>query len=390
MPWHPLDGVTVIDLTHVVAGPTATQMLSDLGAEVIKVERPVTGDMTRENAFLGPAMFVAANRNKKSVTVDLSKPAGQELVMRMVSRADVLVENMAPGDAEKFGITYERLLAANPRILYCSIESFGEGPYEKLPAFDPVVEAMTGLMSVTGFPPDKYVRAGVSVLDMVAGLAASTAIVAGLFDVNRNHGGSRIRVSLGDVGLFVTSYWFPYYAQFGKVPQPVGSGLQTHAPYQLFRTKDGYLYVTVTNDNHWKRFCDALGFQDLFGDERYRRVEDRTKRKTELEEELSRRFASMETEPTFQKLLAARVPAGPLHTIDEIFKDPHFSHRGILRECYLKGQKYWVAASPVNAKMEVPEKDRLPALGEHTNEVLASFLGLSPDEIAKLRQEKAI
>lgn len=390
MRWEPLRGIRVIDFTHVVAGPTATQLLADMGAEVIKIERPLSGDAARENAFLGPSMFVATNRNKKSVTIDLTKPAGQELAARMVAKCDVLVENMAPGDAERFGITYERLVKSNPSLVYCSIESFGEGPYERLPAFDPVVEAMTGLMSVTGFPPDHYARAGVSILDTVAGTVASTAIAAALFDTARGQRGTHIKISLGDTGIFATSYWLPYYKKCGKVPLPVGSGLQTHAPYQLFRTKDGYLYVTVTNDNHWKRFCDALGFPDLLADERYKTTENRTRRKAELEEELARRFASLETKTAFEKLLLARVPSGPFHTVKEVFEDPHFKQRGILRECDLQGEKYWVAASPINVERGPAAPEKLPGLGEHTAQVLTGLIGLSAAEMERLREEKII
>jgi crotonobetainyl-CoA:carnitine CoA-transferase CaiB-like acyl-CoA transferase len=392
MKWEPLKGTRVIDLTHVIAGPTATQVLADMGAEVIKIERPGSGDTARENAFLGPSMFVATNRNKKSVTIDLSKPAGQELVVKLARKSDVLIENMAPGDAEKFGITYERLAQANPRLVYCSIESFGDGPYEKLPAFDPVVEAMTGLMSVTGFPPDHYVRIGASVLDTVAGTLASSAIIAALYGAERGLAGSRVKISLGDVGLFATSYWLPYYKRYGKIPLPVGSGLQTHAPYQLFKTRDGYLYVTVTNENQWKRFCDALGFQDLFADERYKTTENRTIRKAELEEELAARFASLNTNETFERLLTARVPAGPLYTLKEIFEDPHFQRRGIFRECELEGQKYWVAISPINVERSTATNapDRLPELGEHTVQVLSNIVGLTAEEIENLKKEKVI
>ena len=390
--WEPLKGIRVVDLTHVIAGPTATQLLSDLGAEVIKVERPGVGDTARENAFLGPSMFVATNRNKKSVTLDLTKPAGQEVLMKLVGESDVLVENMAPGDAEKFGITYERLIQSNPRLIYASIESFGAGPYEKLPAFDPVVEAMTGLMSVTGFPPDHYARIGSSVLDTVAGALASTAIIAALYGTDNGRGGFRVKVSLGDAGLFATSYWLPYYKKYGKVPLPVGSGLQTHAPYQLFKTRNGHIYVTVTNDNQWKRFCDALGFADLYADERYTTTENRTRRKTELEAELGARFASLDTKEVFEKLLAARVPAGPLYTMKEIFEDPHFKQRGIFRECVLDGQRYWVAGSPINVTKarEGAPPDKLPTLGGDTVEVLSTILGLSTKEIDLLRRERVI
>jgi crotonobetainyl-CoA:carnitine CoA-transferase CaiB-like acyl-CoA transferase len=245
-------------------------------------------------------------------------------------------------------------------------------------------------MSVTGFPPDRYVRAGVSVLDTVAGMAASTAIAAALFDTQRSQRGSRIKISLGDIGLFVTSYWLPYYKKYGKVPLPVGSGLQTHAPYQLFKTRDGYLYVTVTNDNHWKRFCDALGFQDLLADEKYKTTESRTRRKIELEEEIGRRFASLDTKTAFEKLLLARVPAGPLHTVKEVFEDSHFKERGILRECDLQGEKYWVAASPINVEKGIATPDKLPGLGEHTTQVLTGLVGLSTEEVERLRQEKVI
>lgn len=390
--WQPLKGIRVVDLTHVIAGPTATQILADLGAEIIKVERPGIGDTARENAFLGPSMFVATNRNKKSIAIDLTKLAGQEVLMKLVGESDVLVENMAPGDAVKFGITFERLIQANPRLVYASIESFGEGPYEKLPAFDPVVEAMTGLMSVTGFPPDHYARVGSSVLDTVAGAIASAAIIAALYGTHSGQGGFRVKVSLGDVGLFATSYWLPYYKRYGKVPLPVGSGLQTHAPYQLFKTKNGHIYVTVTNDNQWKRFCDALGFADLHADEKYKTTESRTQRKTELEAELANRFASFDTKGAFEKLLAARVPAGPLYTMKEIFEDPHFKQRGILRKCVLDGEKYWVAASPINVEKE-PENaapDRLPVLGADTVEVLSSIVGLSTREINLLSKENII
>lgn len=387
-----LSGIRVLDLTHGLAGPTATQILADLGAEVIKIERPGKGDIFRESALLGPSMFIPFNRNKKSVCIDLKKPMGRDLVSRLSSKCDIFVENLAPGSVKKFGLDYETIREINPRIVYCSITSFGSGPYEELPTFDPVIEAMSGFMSVTGFPPDKYARAGVTFLDIMAGVIAVNGILAALLRREKYGVGSYVEVSLADVGLFTMSYWITYYKAFNRIPEPIGQGqLAFGAPSRLFKLMDGYLYVVALTDEHWERFCKALGFDDLAEDARFKTAVDRAMRKSELEEELAKRFASMSVKETFQKLMRARVPAGPLYTIKEVFEDPHFLQSGLIKEHTYMDKIYYAPITPlkINANY-VADQGTIPSLGEHTKHVLIELLNMSNSELEVLKREGVI
>jgi crotonobetainyl-CoA:carnitine CoA-transferase CaiB-like acyl-CoA transferase len=388
-----LNDIRVLDVTHAVAGPTATQILADLGAEVIKIERPNTGDIFRDSATMGPSIFVALNRNKKSVVIDLSKPEGRDLLLELVKKSDVMIENLAPGDAEKYGITYDVIKNINPKIIYCSITSFGEGPYKYIPAFDPVIEAMTGFMSVTGFPPDKYVRAGVSFLDMVAGMLAAIGVITALYKRRINNEGCQIEISLADSGLFIMSYWIPYYKKYKKNPSPVGSGHWFGAPYQLFKFKDGYLYIAILSDKQWEKFCKALGFEDLLKDERYKTTADRAKRKSELEGELAKRFESMSAKETFDKLLKSGeyFPVGPLYTIKDIFDDPHFAQRGIIKKHSYNEEEYWTAITPIRiGNNYTAGSGKIPRLGEHTRQILRELLNIPEDKISELEKKKII
>jgi crotonobetainyl-CoA:carnitine CoA-transferase CaiB-like acyl-CoA transferase len=388
----PLNNIRVLDLTHGLAGPTATQILADLGAEVIKIERPGKGDIFRESALLGPSMFIPFNRNKRSVCIDLKRPMGRDLVLKLSSKCDVFVENLAPSSTKKLGLDYETIREINPRIVYCSITSFGSGPYEELPTFDPVIEAMSGFMSVTGFPPDKYVRAGVTFLDIMAGIIAVNGILAALLGREKYGVGSYVEVSLADIGLFTMSYWITYYKEFGRVPEPIGQGsLAFGAPSRLFKLKDGYLYVAALTDEHWERFCKALGFEDLARDARFRTAVDRAMRKSELEEELAKKLASMGVKETFEKLVKARVPAGPLYTVKEVFEDPHFSQRGLIKEHIYMGKIYYAPITPLKiGNKYVADQGTVPSLGEHTKDVLTELLGISGSELEILKKEGVI
>ncbi len=260
-----LESKRVLEVSHAVAGPTAAQVLADYGAETIKIERPGRGDIFRDVPGMGPTMFLAVNRGKKSVAIDLKTKEGLSIFYHLARKSDVVIENLGPGVADGLGITYRRLKRANPRAVYCKIESFGKGPYEKTPAYDPILQASVGIMSTTGFPPDKYARAGISLVDMSAGLHAATGILALLVRREESGRGAELRVSLYDAASYFMSYWVAMYDLFGMDTFPLGSGHIFGSPYNLFKLSDGLIYIAIASDSHWEAFCTSLGFKDSFG-----------------------------------------------------------------------------------------------------------------------------
>ncbi len=378
-------------MSHAVAGPTACQILADYGAEVIKIERPGAGDIFRDTPGMGPSMFLAINRGKKSIAIDLKSKSGLEIFYKLVRLSDVIVENLGPGVAERLGINYRRIKRENNRAVYCRIESFGKGPYENIPAFDPVLQAAVGIMSTTGFPPDKYVRAGVSIVDVSSGLHAVTGILALLFRRNVSKKGGYLSVSLYGAASYFMSYWVALFDLFGKDSQPLGTSHVFGSPYSLFQTREGQVYIAIANDAAWNSFCKTLGFRDLLRDRRYSTAPGRVKRKEELEREISSRLLIFKSDQLVEILKDSRVPVAKLNTVKTLLKDPHFLGSGLLKRYSFAGKAFRTVVNPaiVNGTRQYSISSP-PKLGSDTESVLKSLLHVRKDELANLKERKVI
>lgn len=403
-----LDGVVVLDLSRVLAGPWATQMLADLGAEVLKVERPDEGDDTRrwgppfaESAGGGrsdAAYFFCANRNKRGLTVDMAKPAGADLLRRLATQADVVVENFKTGGLAKYGLDYASLSALNPRLVYCSITGFGQtGPYAGRPGYDFIIQGMGGLMSVTGEPADtpgaEPLKVGVAVADLFTGVYACNAILAALLHARATGEGQRIDIALFDVQAAMLANQAANWFADGRVPRPLGNQHPNLTPYQPFRTADGELIVAVGNEGQWRALCGVLGAEPLTHDPRFRTNPDRVAHRGELAATLAPLFAGWETAALASALEAAGVPCGPINTVDKVFAEP----QAIARELVIEQRREDLAspvrtvASPLRLSLTPPRYvSPPPRLGEHTETVLQQRLGLSAAEIERLRAEGVV
>ncbi|WP_027016689.1 CaiB/BaiF CoA transferase family protein [Comamonas composti] len=408
-----LAGIKVLDLSRVLAGPWATQMLADLGADVIKVERPVAGDDTRHwgppflkdaagNDTREASYFTACNRNKRSITVDMAHPEGQALLRRMAAEADVVVENFKVGGLAQYGLDYDSLKALNPRLIYCSITGFGQdGPYAERAGYDLMVQAMCGLMSITGHadgePGGGPLKVGVAVIDVFTGLYASNAILAALnARDNARCGtgqGQYIDMALLDVGMAVLANQAAGYLATDKAPARAGNIHPSLAPYQDFKTRDGNVLLAIGNDGQFARFCAAVGQPAWAQDARFATNTARVQNRSAL---LALMVPLMQTRGT-QDWIALfedkAVPCGPINTVAQAFDDPQVRARGI-RVQLPSGQPGLPdvagVASPLRLQGTPPVLHRAPpALGQHTDEVLAE-MGLTPAHIAELRGNAVI
>ena len=393
-----LQGVRVLDLTRMLSGPYGAMILADMGAEVIKVEPPNEGDPIRA---MGPpfleghesAYFLSINRNKKSVTIDLAKDEGREAFLRLVEHADVVFDNFRPGVAQRLGIDYEACKARKPDVICCSVSGFGQdGPYRDLPAFDLILQAMAGGMSITGEPGGAPVRAGIPLADLAGGMFAATAICAALWRRERTDQGQQIDVSLLDSQVSMLTYVAQYYLANGRVPGPSGTAHQSVVPYQAFQTSDIWIVVAVFVERHWARFCEALERPELAADARFASNAGRLEHREELVALLSRRFAERPGDEWIERLWQAGVPAGPINTVDRVLRDPQVLARGMLAELAsphpLAGPRR-VLGNPIKTGAEDTFQPS-PLLGQHTDEVLAGVAGLAPAEIAALRAKGVI
>ena len=392
-----LDDVKMIDLSHALAGPFASTMLADFGAHVVKVEPPGTGDIARAwgPPFYGsePAYFVSLNRNKQSVEIDLKHPEGKELFFRLVERSDVVLENYRVGTLDKLGIDYPRARARNPRIIYCSVSGFGQtGPYADRAALDLILQAESGMMSVTGEPGGRGVRAGTSIADMTAGMYAAFGIMTALHARERTGQGQAIDVSMleGQMGLLGTM--IGAYLADGVVPEPMGTAYKALLPYQTFRTKTRDLALAVGSEKLWKIFCPLLGVPELTNDPRYATNADRNKNRASLIARLQEAFLTKSYEEWEAVLVPAGVPMGAINTIDRVVEHSQVIARGALVECEHPTAGKVRMVGPVVRMSETPGAVRKPAplLGEHTAEVLRERLGLDDAEIDRLRDAGAI
>ncbi|PXY22290.1 CaiB/BaiF CoA transferase family protein [Prauserella muralis] len=392
-----LQHLTVLDLTQVMAGPYCCQLLGDLGADVIKVEPPGSGDATR--AATGhrlphgeSAAFLAVNRNKRGVAIDLKTEQGREAFHRLVRSADVVVESFRPGVAAKLGIDYETLRGVNDRLVYASISGFGQtGPYAQRPGYDLIAQAMSGIMSVTGDAGAEPVKCGVPVADLSAGLFCAVGILSACLAREVTGQGQAVDTSLYDAALALSVWETAELWATGEAPRRLGSAHRVNAPYQALPTRDGHLTIGANNQRLWQRLCTVLERTDLLADERFATNTDRVHRREELAAELSRTLARRDTAEWVEALLAAGVPAGPIHDYRQSCSDEHTLAREMVVELDhpVEGR---VRSLGIPVKLSAtPGRIRrvAPGLGEHTDEVLRAA-GCTDDEITALRGQGAV
>ena len=377
---RPLEGLMVLDLSRVLAGPYATQLLGDLGADVWKIERPGDGDETRGwgPPFVGTesAYYLSINRNKKSAALDFRVAADLAVVKRAAAEADVVVENYVPGDLARFGLDAATLRAANPDLVTCSITGFGQsGPYAALPGYDAVLQGFTGLMSITGEPQGPPLKVGVAVTDVLTGIHAAAAILAALVGRFRGRGGATLDIAMFEVGVASLVNVAEGALATGEPARRHGNAHPAIVPYQTFQASDGAFVVAVGNDEQWRRLCTALDLPELLADTRYTRNPDRVLHRAELVGELQRRFANAPRAEWLRRLQAGRVPSGAVRELHEVVRDPALAERDMVRHTTLvSGTGVDLLATPwladgARAPLRLPP----PALGQHTGEFRARF-----------------
>jgi crotonobetainyl-CoA:carnitine CoA-transferase CaiB-like acyl-CoA transferase len=402
-----LSHICVLDLSRVLAGPWATQILGDLGAEVIKIEKPGEGDetrhfgppfLTRPDSGKGDATyFLAANRNKKSVAIDLAKPEGAALVKRLARRSHVLVENFKTATLARYGLDYASLAAENPALIYCSLTGFGHtGPYKDKAGYDYLIQAMGGLMSITGQPDGapgaEPMKVGVAVSDLISGLYTAVAILAALLHQARTGEGQEIDMALFDCQVAGLANQAMNYLAGGMVPRRLGNAHPNIVPYQMFATADGFLILAVANDQQFRRFCKAAGKEQLAADPRFATNASRVQHRDELVSLLTPLFAARSTAEWIALLEAANIPCGPINRIDQVFADPQAIARELtVRMPHADAGALDLLASPLRLTKTPPEyRSAPPRLGEHTDDLLRQQLGLNAKELARLREAKVI
>lgn len=402
-----LSHIRVLDLSRVLAGPWATQILGDLGAEILKIEKPGEGDETRsfgppflknaQGAKGDAAYFLAANRNKKSVTIDFAKPEGASLVRRLARRAHVVVENFRTGTLARYGLDYATLSAENPGLVYCSLTGFGhDGPYRDKAGYDYLIQGMGGLMSITGQPDGtpgaEPMKVGVAVSDLTTGLYTTIAIQAALIHQARTGEGQEIDMALFDCQTAALANQAMNYLSGGMVPGRLGNAHPNIVPYQVFRTADGHLILAIANDRQYRSFCLAVAREDLAQDARFNTNADRVAHRADLVPLLEPVLAGRGTADWIALLEAANVPCGPINRIDQVFADPQSQARGMtIALPHAEAGPIDLVASPLRLKRTPPEYHSAPPLlGQHTDEVLSGVLDLDLAEISRLRSLKII
>ena len=395
----PLSHIRVLDLSRVLAGPWTGQNLADLGAEVIKIERPGVGDDSR--AFGPPwvkdragkdtgdsAYFTSANRGKKSVSVNIAVAEGQALVRELARGCDVLIENYKFGDLVRYGLGYEALRELNPGLIYCSVTGFGHtGPFRQRPGYDFMIQGMGGMMSVTGEPDGGPQRAGVPIADIITGMYASIAICAALAHRAHSGTGQHLDLALLDSQIALLAYQNTNYFATGEPPGRIGNLHPNIVPYQPFRASDGELILACGNDNLYSKFCDAAGCPELARDPRFASNGKRVENRAELTRLLSEVFKKRSKREWLELLEAAGVPNGPINDVAQVFEEPQVKARGVRIELdHVAAGRLPMVASPMRFSA-TPLEYRLapPLLGQHTEEVLRGLLGKSEPEIARLR-----
>jgi len=391
-----LSGVRVIDCSRVIAGPFCGMLLADLGADVIKVEDTGTGDESRTwppHRDGESAAYLVLNRNKRGITLDLKAPEGAEVLRRLVRNADVLIENFRTGTMESFGLGYEALAQVNPRLVYCSVSAFGRtGPRKDSAGYEALMQAFSGIMSITGEPDGAPVRCGVSFLDLSTGILCAFGVLAALRHRDQTGLGQRVDGSLLETAVGLLSYHAEGYLLTGTVPKALGSGHPSLSPYRNFRCRDGqWVFIAAANDRFWQRLAAALGLPELATDPRFAVNVERVKHRQELEAILEEVIARHDREPLLRMLEEAGVPATPVNRVDQVLNDPQTAARAIVeRVVHPRLGEIPVVGTPVKfSRMRPGVRRPAPLQGEHTDEVLAE-LGYSPEAVAELRAHKVI
>lgn len=402
-----LSHIRVLDLSRVLAAPFATQILGDLGAEVIKIEKPGEGDETRafgppflkdRNGERGDATyFLTANRNKKSVAIDFAKPEGAALVRKLARRAHVVVENFKTGTLAKYDLDYETLKGENPALIYCSLTGFGHtGPYKDKAGYDYLIQGMGGLMSITGLPDGapgaEPMKVGVAISDLVTGLYTANAIQAALIHQARTGEGQAIDMALFDCQVAGLANQAMNYLSGGMVPGRMGNAHPNIVPYQVFATSDGHLILAIANDGQFRRFCKAAGLENLGSDPRYATNAERVGHREELISLLTPVFTTRSNVEWIAALETANVPCGPINRVDQVFADPQAQARGLTVSMPHAGSgELDLVASPLRLEKTPPEyRHAPPLLGQHTSEILYDVLGLDAEEVATLQRAQII
>jgi crotonobetainyl-CoA:carnitine CoA-transferase CaiB-like acyl-CoA transferase len=401
-----LSHIRVLDLSRVLAGPWATQILGDLGAEIIKIEKPGEGDETRhfgppflkdkDGAKADATYFLSANRNKKSVAIDLANPEGAALVKRLARRAHVVVENFKTGSLAKYGLDYKSLSAENPALIYCSLTGFGHtGPYKDKAGYDYLIQGMAGLMSITGQPDGapgaEPMKVGVAVSDLLTGLYTTIAILAAIVHQGQTGEGQEIDMALFDCQTAALANQASNYLAGHMVPTRLGNAHPNIVPYQVFATADGFLILAVANDAQFRRFAKAAGIEHLTEDARFTTNSDRVQHREILIPLLKPVFAARNTAEWIALLESANVPCGPINRVDQVFADPQAIARGLTISMAHATGPLDLVASPIKLAKTPPDY-RLPPplLGEHTDEVLRDVLGLEADVLQSLRKQNIV
>ncbi len=400
-PTGPLRGLRVLDLTRVLAGPSCAQMLGDLGAEIIKIEKPGSGDDTR--GFAPPhlpgstesAYFAGVNRNKKSVTLDIARPEGQALARRLLAQCDILAENFKAGGLARYGLGYEQVHAEFPGLIYCSITGFGQtGPYAPRPGYDSLVQAMGGVMSLTGEPDGLPQKVGVPVADLFAGLYGCIGILAALRHREQTGEGQQIDIGLLDSHVAWLANQGMNYLATGQDPPRLGNQHPNIVPYQVFATADGHVVLSIGNDSTFRRFCEGFDLAHLLDDERFATNAARVRNRALVTDTLAPVLARETTAWWVERLEARSIGCGPINKLSQVFADPQVQARGMVIEMAHPATadgRVKLLANPVRLSA-TPADYRLPPplLGEHTEEVLSGLLGLDTAEIAGLRERGVV
>lgn len=401
----PLRGLRVFDMTRILAGPSATQILGDMGADILKIEKPQEGDDTRKwgppylkdrsgNDTTESAYYLSANRNKRSVTLDFTKPEGPDLAKKLLKNCDILVENFKTGTLDKYGLGYDQLKEEFPKLVYCSLTGFGQnGPYKDLPGYDYLIQGMGGIMGLTGPADGAPHKIGVAYCDLLAGLYAVNGILGAVYHREKTGKGQFVDLALLDAQVATLSNAGQYYLTSGEVTPRMGNAHPTIVPYEAFMAKDGYIILAVGNDRQFEAFCDFADMQEFAKDARFARNADRVKNRKELVPAIRKTIATQTMQYWMEGLGKRGVSCGPVNTVDRVFANEQVRARGMVTEMEhpLSQKALRLISSPLRfSDTPVSYRRAPPALGQDTEDVLTAELSMTPDDILTLRQKGVV